>query len=134
MLDMGIHPRHSINLKFKIMVKIIDFVKRQNKDGEEFNALIIQGGLEMVKSNQTGRYYATAKKASVTSTLDDLTCKELIGEKIPGSVQKVECEPYEFTLKETGEVVTLNHRWMYLKEGETMEEKIIADSKVAMPL
>jgi hypothetical protein len=116
------------------MVKIIDWVKRQNKEGEDFNALIIQGGLEMVKSTKTGRYYATAKKASVTSTLDDQTCQELIGEKIPGSVQKVECEPYEFTLKETGEVITLNHRWLYLKEGETLTEKVIAESEVAMPL
>jgi hypothetical protein len=116
------------------MVKIIDFVKRQNKDGEEFNALIIQGGLEMVKSNTTGRYYATSKKASVTSTLDDATCKELIGEKIPGSVQKVECQPYEFTLKETGEIITLNYRWMYLKEGETLKEKVVADSEVEMSL
>ena len=38
-------------------VKIIDYRKRENKDGEEFFALIIEGGLEMVKSRITGRYY-----------------------------------------------------------------------------
>jgi len=116
------------------MVKIIDFKTRQSKDGNEFNALIIQGGLEMVKSKQTGRYYATSKKASVTSTFDNETCMELIGEKIPGSVQKVECDPYEITIKETGEVVTLNHRWVYLKEGETISEKVLAESEVVEPL
>jgi hypothetical protein len=79
------------------MVTIIDFVKRKNNEGVEFNSLILQGGLEMIKSNQSGRYYATAKKASVTSTLDDLTCKELIGQKIPGSIQKIECEPFELS-------------------------------------
>lgn len=115
-------------------VRIIDFKKRQSKDGNEFNALIIQGGIEMVKSRQTGRYYATSKKASVTSTFDNETCMELIGSKIPGSVQKVECDPYEITIKETGEVITLNHRWLYLPEGETLKEKILADSEVEMPL
>ena len=115
-------------------VKIIDYRKRENKEGEEFFALIIEGGLEMVKSKQTGRYYATSKKASVTSTFDEETCIGLIGEKIPGSVQKVECEPYEMTIKDTGELVTLNHRWVYLKEGETLTEKVLAESEVALPL
>jgi hypothetical protein len=96
--------------------------------------LIISGGLEMVKSRITGRYYATSKKASVTSTFDEATCMELIGEQIPGSVQRVECEPYEMTLKETGEVMTLNHRWVYLKEGETVSERVLAESEVSMPL
>ena len=116
------------------MVKIIDYKPRQGRDGESFFALIIEGGLEMVKSRQTGRYYATSKKASVTSTFDEATCRELIGEKISGSVQKVECEPYEMTIKDTGEVITLNHRWVYLKEGETLTEKVIAESEVALPL
>jgi hypothetical protein len=116
------------------MVKIVDFVKRQNREGVEFNALILQGGIELVRSKESGNYYATSKKASITSTFDDATCQNLIGQQIPGSVQKVESEPYEFTNKETGEVFTLTHRWVYLKEGETIEEKVIADSKVAMPV
>jgi hypothetical protein len=116
------------------MVTIVDFVKRQNKEGKEFNALILQSGIELVKSHETGRWYATAKKASITSTFDDATCQNLIGQQIPGSVQRVESEPYEFTVKDTGEVVTLTHRWIYLREGETIEEKVIAQEKVAMPL
>jgi hypothetical protein len=116
------------------MVTIVDFVKRQNREGKEFNALILQGGIELVKSKETGSYYATSKRASISSTFDDATCRNLIGQQIPGSVQKAETEPYDFTNKETGEVLTLTHRWVYLKEGETVEEKVIADSKVAMPL
>jgi len=42
------------------MVKITDYSKRVNSDGEEFFALILQGDLELVKSQQTGRYYATS--------------------------------------------------------------------------
>jgi hypothetical protein len=116
------------------MVTIIDFVKRQNSEGKEFNALVLQGGIELVKSKETGNYYATSKKASISSTFDDATCQTLIGQQIPGSIQKVETEPYEFINKDTGEVLTLTHRWVYLKEGETIEEKVIAESKVAMPL
>lgn len=115
------------------MVKIVDFVKRTNKEGREFFALILQSGIELVKSRNTGRWYATAKKTSITSTFDDAMCQSLIGTQIPGSVQRVECDPYDFTIRDTGEVVTLNHRWVYEKEGETIEEKVIADSKVVMP-
>jgi hypothetical protein len=116
------------------MVTIVDFVKRQNKEGQEFNALILQGGIELVKSQETQRWYATAKKASITSTFDDAMCQSLIGTQIPGSVQRVETEPYEFTVKDTGEVLTLTHRWIYLREGEVMSEQVVAQEKVAMPL
>lgn len=116
------------------MVTIVDFVKRQNKEGKEFNALILQGGIEFVRSLKTGRYYATAKKTSITSTFDDAMCQSLIVQQIPGSVQRVESDPYEFTLKETGEVLTLYHRWVYLKEGEELTAQVVAREKVAMPL
>ncbi len=116
------------------MVTIVDFVKRQNKEGKEFNALILQGGVEFVRSLKTGRYYATAKKTSITSTFDDAMCQSLIGQQIPGSVQRVECDPYEVALKETGEVLTLYHRWEYLKEGEELTAQVVAREKVAMPL
>jgi hypothetical protein len=116
------------------MVTIVDFVKRQNREGVEFNALILQSGIELVKSKETGNYYATSKKASITSTFSDAECQNLIGQQIPGSVQRAECDPYSFANQETGEVVELTHRWVYLKEGETIEEKVIADSKIAMPI
>jgi hypothetical protein len=116
------------------MVTIVDFVKRQNKEGVEFNALILQGGIELVKSQETQRWYATAKRTSITSTFDDTMCRSLIGTQIPGSVQRVETEPYEFSLRNTGEVLTLTHRWQFVKEGETIEEKVVAPEKVAMPL
>jgi len=116
------------------MVKIVDFVKRQNKEGVEFNALILQGGIELVKSRESGRYYATAKKASITSTFDDAMCQSLIGQEIPGSVQRIETEPYDFTVKDTGEVLSLTHRWVYLRDGEVFAAQVVAPEKVAMPL
>ena len=116
------------------MVKIIDFVKRTNKEGIAFNSLILQSGIELVKSRETGRYYATAKRTSITSTFDDAMCQSLIGTQIPGSVQRVDTQLYDFTVPGTREVLKLTHRWVYLKEGESVQEKVIADSKVAMPV
>ena len=112
------------------MVRIIDFAERTNSAGEKFYSLILQGGVEMVMSQETGRYYATAKRASITSTFDEDTCKSLIGSELPGSVQKVKCDEYEFVQPETGEVMTLNHRWQYSKEGETIEEVVFEDAVV----
>ena len=104
------------------MVRIIDFKVRMNGEGEPFNALIVQGGVELVRSKETGLFYATAKKTSIPSTFDDKTCESLIGQELPGSVEKVECEPYEYTDESTGEVITLSHRWVFVKKGETVDD------------
>ena len=103
------------------MVTVIDYAKRQNSKGEEFYALILQSDLEMVKSKETGNFYATAKRASVTSTFTEEACEKLIGMEIPGSIQRVPSEPYEFTIPETREIIQLEHRWVYLPEGQTVD-------------
>ena len=102
------------------MVKIIKIESRQNDDGNEFNVLILQGGVEMVRSERTGNFYATTRKASVTSTFDDETAKALVGTEISGSIEKTECEPYEVINQESGLVTTLTHRYVYVpEESET---------------
>jgi hypothetical protein len=117
--------KHFINnLKIKKMVTVTDFATRTSKDGREFNVLILQGGLNMVQSKQTGNFYATLKKCSVPSTFDAETAKSMIGERITGSVQKKSCEPYSFVVKDTGEVMQLDYRWAYLPDGATIEEAI----------
>ena len=104
------------------MVKIIDYQKKQNKDGEDFFLLVLQGGLQIVKSEETGRCYATKKQATMSTTFDEATCKSLIGDEIPGSIEKVECEPFEFAKPDTGEVITLSHRWEYVRESDMLGE------------
>jgi len=89
------------------MVTIINYKERQKEDGTNFYALEIQGGVEMVKSKETGQFYATAKRASITSTFDEATCKALIGTEILGSVAKQDVEAYSYTVRETGEQITL---------------------------
>jgi hypothetical protein len=100
------------------MVRIEDYKKHLTDDGRDFLVLVVQGGIEMVKSKQSGSYYATVRKATIPSTFDELTCQSLIGTELPGNVIKVETEPYEYTIKETGEVLTLTHKWEFIPEEE----------------
>lgn len=104
------------------MVRIIDFKVRESRTGDPFIALIVQGGVELVKSKETGFYYATSKKASIPSTFDEATAKSLLGMELPGSIQKAECEPYSIVDQETGEIRELDFRWVYVKEGETVAQ------------
>lgn len=104
------------------MVRIVNYIKRHSEDGREFFSLELSGGIEMVLSQVSGQFYATAKKAYITSTFDEDTCRSLIGTEMPGSVSKVECEPYEFTVKETGEIITLSHRYVYLPEEKKVPQ------------
>ncbi len=104
------------------MVTITNYKELQKENGTSFYLLQVQGGIEMIRSKQTGDFYATAKKAYVPSTFDEITCKNLIGSQMSGEVVKKNCEPFEYTVKETGEVVTLSHRWVYVTQ-EDMENK-----------
>jgi len=124
------------------MVTVIDYAVRKCTDGREFIALILQGGLSLIQSKKTGNYYGTVKKTSIPSTFDEQTAKSFIGEKLPGSVQRMSCETYEWTNKETGEVMELSHRWVYVPEGATLEDAIftgnpevaLADEKPKMAM
>ena len=98
------------------MVRIVNYKQRQSEDGKEFFVLEITSGIEMVMSRETGQFYATAKRAYIASTFDEETCKALIGTEMPGNVSKIDCEPYEYTIKDTGEIITLTHKYMYLPE------------------
>jgi len=107
------------------MVVVVDYALRKAKeDGREFVALILQGGLSLVKSQNSGRYYATVKKCSIPSTFDEETAKSMIGEQIPGSIVRKSCEAYEWENKDTGEVIELSHRWVYLPEGASLEDAV----------
>ena len=98
------------------MVSIVNYKKHQTEDGRDFLVLVVQGGIELVRSQQTQRFYATVRKTTIPTTFDEETCLSLIGTELPGSIQKVDSEPYEYTVKETGEVLTLNHKWEYNPE------------------
>ena len=45
---------------------------------------------------------------------------------MPGKIEKVEVEPYEYAIPETGELITLSHRYEYLSE----EDAVIKENMV----
>jgi len=99
------------------MVKIANYRQLNNAEGKPFFTLELQGGLELVKSNSTGKFYATVRTASVSTTFDEATCVSMIGQELPGSIQKVECEPYEYVVASSGEKVQLTYSWTYMPEA-----------------
>lgn len=113
------------------MVTIKDFKKRETKSGEEFFVLVLQGGVVPVRSKETNRMYFTAKTCTVASTFDEDTCKQIIGQQFPGDIVKVKTEPYEYELPETGETITLEHRWEYQDETlESVMSNVIEEEEV----
>jgi hypothetical protein len=110
------------------MVKIIDYALRErSKDGKEFISLKLQGDPEFVQSMETGKFYLTARRCSITSTFDEETAKSLIGTKLPGSIVRVQCDSYDYTVPESGEIIPLAHSYEY-RPDETVSpvhEKVL---------
>lgn len=124
---------YCLTQKLKKMVRIINYKERDKEDGTSFFVLELQGGIEMVQSKETGNFYATAKRAFIPSTFDEQTCSALIGTEMSGSISKESCEPFSYIVKETGEEITLSHRWVYVSEGAAkprQEQNVIANSDV----
>lgn len=99
------------------MVRVVGFKECSSNEGKSFISLVLQGGIELIHS-ANGNLYATARKTSVASTFDEETCKSLVGSELPGKIEKVECEPYEYTVQQTGEILILNYRYSFVSEEE----------------
>lgn len=115
------------------MVRIIGFNKRQSKDGREFFTLDLAGDVEFVTSKTTGNAYATQFRGSITTTFDESTCEKLVGRLFPGRIDRIEVEPYSYTIPATGEVITLTHRYRFnpVQNQPSMEEAVFAPESVA---
>jgi hypothetical protein len=98
------------------MVTISNVFVREGKDNKAFVALELTGDIELVQSAETGRFYATSKRCSIPSTFSKELAKTLIGKQLPGKIEKVASIPYEYVVKETGEVLTLSHTYVYTPE------------------
>lgn len=99
------------------MVTVSGYNSRKNKSGEDFITLELTGSLEIVQSQNTGKMYATVKKCSIPSTFDEHLAKMLIGSKIEGEIVRVPCDPYDYTVKSTGEQITLAYSYAYQPAG-----------------
>jgi len=113
------------------MVTIVDYKTYQKEDGSEFHALVVQGKLQAVKSKETERTYLTARTAKVPCTFNVETCESLIGTQLPGNIQKVEVQPYDYTNPQTGEMLTLKHRYEFIGEEESvLKQNVIEEVAV----
>lgn len=112
------------------MVTVKEVKKAENSMGEEFFGLIVQSGAVAVKSKETGRVYFTAKTAFVSTTFDEETATSMIGQEFEGTIKKVETDPYEYTIEETGEVIQLSHRWEYHDPALDLEKQVVREALV----
>lgn len=107
------------------MVTVIGVEQRKNAKDEVFNCLIISGDLEIATSKTTGKPYATVRKMSIPCTFDEVLAKTMIGKQLKGEIQRVECEPYEYTNQDTGEVLNLTHTYQYCPDPSNLAEVIM---------
>lgn len=111
------------------MVQITGFSVKENKEGKTFVSLELQGEISMTQSRETGKFYATARKCSITSTFSEEVAATLVGKELPGTIEKVACEEYELTDKETGEVKLMSHRYEYLPEAAANPLRIASSNR-----
>jgi hypothetical protein len=115
------------------MVQVTGFVERQRKDGSQFIALEITGGLELVQSSASGNFYATVRKCTIPSTFSVEIAKSLIGTQIPGNIVRVEVDGYDYINIRTGEMMKLHHSYAYRPEGsmELIGQTQVSDLSMA---
>ncbi|GGG18221.1 hypothetical protein [Pontibacter amylolyticus] len=106
------------------MVTITGFAKRMNSEEKEFNVLLLQGEIELIQSKESGRFYATAKTCSIPCTFNDLMCQGLIGKTLPGNIEKVQCDPYDYHIPGTDEIISLAYSYYYDPIERTMEQEV----------
>lgn len=112
------------------MVKVIDYSERRRGEKDFFYVLIVQGGVEAVRSMVTGRLYFTTKTATVATTFEQDVCEELVGKTFPGSIQKEACEPYEYMVEETGEIISITTRNVYADDTIDLVKDNVVDEKM----
>ena len=107
------------------MVTIVGFEKRKNPNDEEFNVLILQGGVEAIISQQSGKPYITARKTSIPCTFGDEFANSLIGKELPGDIQRIECDAYTYEVPGTGEKLKLTHTYQYNADPASLIETVM---------
>jgi hypothetical protein len=106
------------------MVTIVGLEKRKAADGKEFNVMNLQGSVEVAISKVTGKPYLTARKTSIPCTFDEVMAKSLIGQTLPGEIERMEVDEYEFLVPGTKKKIKLNHSFRYSAEPATITEVV----------
>jgi len=80
------------------MVIVSDYMEKVNStSGQTFVLLELSGGLELVQSQNTGKFYATSRKCRIPSTFNAEVAKLMVGQQIDGDIVRVESDPYAIT-------------------------------------
>jgi len=96
------------------MVKIIDAQTRVNsKTKEEYNVIVLLGDVQVLNSKSSGKFYLTAKRVTLPTTLDQNQAKELVGTTLPGVIEKVDCPEYEIKMPNSNKKVKITHTFQY---------------------
>jgi hypothetical protein len=99
------------------MVKITGFQTRNNGGGQPFIVLELQSGEpEIVQSKETGNFYLTFRKTSISSTLSEEEAMLMVGRELKGTIKKMQVEAYEITDEKSGDIVELHHKYQYAPE------------------
>jgi hypothetical protein len=106
------------------MVTITGLEKRKSADGKEFNVLNLFGSIEVAISKATGKPYLTARKTSIPCTFDEAMARNLIGQTLPGEIEKMEVDEYEFVVPGTKKKIKLSHSYRYSAEPATITEVV----------
>lgn len=99
------------------MVQVTNFHEVETKEGKTFISLELTGGLELIQSQTTGKFYATVRKCRIPSTFDANIAQLMVGAQLDGDIVRVETDPYEYVNKRTGEVLILQHSYAYKPIG-----------------
>jgi hypothetical protein len=98
------------------MVTIVKLEKKMNpKTNEPYSVLVLQGDAEVMMSKATGRPYVTARKASIPCALDENQAKALVGQSLPGAIERQECTPFEVK-NPAGKKIKITSSFQYLPE------------------
>jgi hypothetical protein len=105
------------------MVTIVGIEERFTDKGD-YMVLVLQGKLEVATSQTTGRPYLTARKTSIPFTFSEEFARTLIGTQLPGDIERVECEEYEFKVPGTKKKLKFTHRFQYSAVPVAIEEVV----------
>jgi hypothetical protein len=76
------------------MVIVSDYTEKVNaSSGQTFVLLELSGGLELVQSQNTGKFYATVRKCRIPSTFNADVAKLMVGQQIDGDIVRVVSDP-----------------------------------------
>lgn len=115
------------------MLIVSNYFEVKTSEGKSFVSLELSGGLEMVQSQTTGRYYATARTCRIPSTYSLEVAKRMVGTSIEGEIVRVEVKPYDYIVPATGELIKLAHSYVYRPLGsiEIHRESKLQDLRTA---